>query len=96
MVQRLIETDDDSDPRIGSYSGLLAACFPAAQIFTAQWWGYLSDRIGRRPVLFIGMIGKKEKIFYLFLSFSCCDINFFRDASFFGDINFSGTHLFFG
>ncbi len=37
--------------------GLLVASFSAMQFLLAQWWGRLSDRIGRRPVLLIGLLG---------------------------------------
>ena len=37
--------------------GLLMASFSAMQFFFAPMWGALSDRIGRRPVLIIGLFG---------------------------------------
>ncbi len=37
--------------------GLLMASFSAMQFFFAPVWGSLSDRIGRRPVLLIGLLG---------------------------------------
>jgi MFS family permease len=37
--------------------GLLMASFSAMQFFFAPWWGQLSDRIGRRPVLLISIAG---------------------------------------
>jgi len=37
--------------------GLLMASFSAMQFFFAPMWGALSDRIGRRPVLIVGLIG---------------------------------------
>ena len=37
--------------------GLLMASFSAMQFLFAPIWGALSDRIGRRPVLIIGLIG---------------------------------------
>lgn len=42
--------------------GLLMASFSAMQFFFAPMWGRLSDRIGRRPVLMIGLSG--SVIFY--------------------------------
>lgn len=51
-------------PRYGLYFraslatlGLLMASFSAMQFFFAPMWGSLSDRIGRRPVLLIGLAG---------------------------------------
>jgi len=37
--------------------GLLVASFSLMQFLLAPWWGHLSDRIGRRPVLLIGLGG---------------------------------------
>ncbi len=37
--------------------GLLMASFSAMQFFFAPLWGMLSDRIGRRPVLMVGLLG---------------------------------------
>ena len=37
--------------------GLLMSCFSAMQFIFAPLWGRLSDRIGRRPVLLIGLTG---------------------------------------
>ncbi len=37
--------------------GLLMSCFSAMQFLFAPLWGRLSDRIGRRPVLMIGLAG---------------------------------------
>ncbi len=37
--------------------GLLMASFSAMQFFFAPVWGALSDRIGRRPVLIVGLLG---------------------------------------
>jgi multidrug resistance protein len=37
--------------------GILVASFSLMQFLLAQWWGRLSDRIGRRPVLLVGLFG---------------------------------------
>ncbi|WP_158545337.1 MFS transporter [Bremerella cremea] len=42
--------------------GLLMASFSAMQFLFAPMWGRLSDRIGRRPVLMIGLVG--SVVFY--------------------------------
>lgn len=42
--------------------GLLMASFSAMQFLFAPWWGRLSDRIGRRPVLMVGLAG--SVVFY--------------------------------
>ncbi|KAK4169621.1 major facilitator superfamily domain-containing protein [Cladorrhinum sp. PSN259] len=38
----------------GTYVGLLASAFALAQLTTNLFWGYLSDRIGRKPVMLVG------------------------------------------
>ncbi|KAI8893003.1 major facilitator superfamily domain-containing protein [Globomyces pollinis-pini] len=42
---------------IGYYVGFIASAFSFAQLLTSMAWGTLSDRIGRRPVLLIGLVG---------------------------------------
>ncbi|PWN21435.1 MFS general substrate transporter [Microstroma glucosiphilum] len=42
---------------LGYYVGLIESCFAIIQVCTVLFWGRLSDRIGRRPVLLIGMAG---------------------------------------
>ncbi|KAJ2723357.1 hypothetical protein GGI07_002710 [Coemansia sp. Benny D115] len=48
-----VKTPED----IAYYSGLLLASFAITQTLTIMHWGRLSDRIGRKPVLLIGLIG---------------------------------------
>ena len=42
---------------IGIWVGLLMTSYSAAQFLFSPIWGALSDRIGRRPVLMIGLVG---------------------------------------
>lgn len=55
-------------PRYGDYFGLdrllgpLMASFSAMQFLFAPLWGRLSDRVGRRPVLLVGLAG--STVFY--------------------------------
>ncbi len=37
--------------------GFLVASFSLMQFLLAHWWGRLSDRVGRRPVLLVGLAG---------------------------------------
>ncbi|KAE8312981.1 hypothetical protein RU639_011422 [Aspergillus parasiticus] len=41
---------------VGVYVGTLATAFAIAQFATNYFWGWLSDRIGRRPVILLGTI----------------------------------------
>eukprot|EP01135_Chromosphaera_perkinsii_P001401 Nk52_evm2s167 gene=Nk52_evmTU2s167 len=47
----------ETQKEIGYYAGYIAAVFTFGQFMTSSLWGSLSDRIGRRPVLLIGLIG---------------------------------------
>ena len=63
-------------PLIGSKEGLLhgvilgvlMASFSAMQFFFAPVWGRLSDRVGRRPILLIGLVG--SVLFYLLFGYA--------------------------
>ncbi|CEH13446.1 mfs general substrate transporter [Ceraceosorus bombacis] len=43
--------------QIGYYAGLVESLFAVVQFLTGMVWGSLSDRIGRKPVLLIGLAG---------------------------------------
>ncbi len=45
-----------SEERVSRLTGVLAAVYSSSQFLTALAWGYLSDRIGRRPVVVIGNV----------------------------------------
>lgn len=46
-----------SEAQVGWAVGLLMASFSAMQFLFAPLWGRLSDRVGRRPVLILGLAG---------------------------------------
>ncbi len=46
--------DEIPDGQEGLYVGLLASAFALAQLATNLLWGYLSDRVGRKPVMLLG------------------------------------------
>lgn len=52
----------------GLVIGMLMASYSIMQFFFAPIWGSLSDRIGRRPVIIIGLAG--SVIFYLLFAFA--------------------------
>jgi DHA1 family tetracycline resistance protein-like MFS transporter len=52
----------------GAVLGLLMASFSAMQFFFAPLWGRISDRIGRRPILLIGLVG--SVVFYLLFGYA--------------------------
>ncbi|EUC63293.1 MFS general substrate transporter [Rhizoctonia solani AG-3 Rhs1AP] len=55
MIEELGVTSDPKE--LGYYSGFIEGMFSLAQFFTIYFWGSLSDRIGRRPVLISGLCG---------------------------------------
>ncbi|PLB41102.1 MFS transporter [Aspergillus candidus] len=45
------------EPRmVGIYVGTIATAFAIAQFVTNYFWGWLSDRVGRKPVILLGTI----------------------------------------
>ncbi|MEX2187431.1 MAG: MFS transporter [Pirellulales bacterium] len=48
---------EPDNPQMGLLLGALMASFSAMQFLFAPLWGRLSDRIGRRPVLLVGLAG---------------------------------------
>ena len=42
---------------VGYYAGITAASFSLCQFFTGIVWGRLSDRIGRKPAIILGLTG---------------------------------------
>ena len=58
-----IYADQFTVDELGWQLGALMASFSVMQFFFAPLWGRLSDRIGRRPVLMIGLAGSVA--FYL-------------------------------
>ena len=57
-----IYADQFTVDEAGWQLGMLMASFSVMQFFCAPLWGRLSDRIGRRPVLMIGLFG--SVVFY--------------------------------
>jgi MFS family permease len=41
---------------VGIYVGTIASAFAVAQFITNYFWGWLSDRVGRKPVILLGTI----------------------------------------
>ena len=66
LVQDLAE--GEGVVRIGLWVGFLMTSYSAAQFLFSPFWGSLSDRIGRRPVLMIGLVG--NTVFFTAFGFS--------------------------
>ncbi|MBI3823214.1 MAG: MFS transporter [Planctomycetes bacterium] len=52
----------DAGTMVGLIIGLLMSCFSLMQFLFAPIWGRWSDRIGRRPILLVGLLG--SVVFY--------------------------------
>jgi MFS family permease len=59
---------DKSDPLGGAKLGALMSCFSFMQFLFSPAWGRLSDRIGRRPVLMVGLFG--SVLFYALFGYA--------------------------
>lgn len=55
----------DNKDEVAVYSGYMLSAFMFGQLLGSTPWGILSDRIGRRPVLLLGLMGT---------SASCCTV----------------------
>ena len=53
----------------GAIIGALYSSFSLMQFIFSPVWGRLSDRIGRRPILIMGLIG--SVVFYALFAFAC-------------------------
>ncbi|KAL2167390.1 hypothetical protein VTG60DRAFT_1340 [Thermothelomyces hinnuleus] len=55
MVKDFRLTEDES--QISFYAGMVTSAFTFAEFSTSVFWGRLSDKVGRKPVLLMGMAG---------------------------------------
>lgn len=55
MVESFHVTDNDR--KIALYAGLITSSFTFAEFSAGMFWGRMSDKIGRKPVLVMGLIG---------------------------------------
>jgi MFS family permease len=63
LVGPLFRGDESWMPALrGAILGCLMASFSAMQFFFAPLWGRISDRVGRRPILLLGLAG--STVFY--------------------------------
>jgi predicted MFS family arabinose efflux permease len=55
MIETFGLTQDET--RISIYAGMLITAFAFAEFSTGMVWGRVSDKVGRKPVLIMGLIG---------------------------------------
>jgi MFS family permease len=55
MVEDFHITDDKD--QISVYAGMVTSAFTLAEFSTGVMWGRLSDKVGRKPILLMGLIG---------------------------------------
>jgi MFS family permease len=55
MIQGFNITDNEK--QISIYAGMVTSAFAIAEFSASIFWGWLSDRIGRKPVLLTGLAG---------------------------------------
>ena len=55
MIKDFHITEDEN--KISFYAGMVTSAFTLAEFSTGFFWGRLSDRIGRKPVLLAGLLG---------------------------------------
>ncbi|KAF8589036.1 MFS general substrate transporter [Ramaria rubella] len=70
IVQLIMETGitNGDVTKVGYYTGMVDSLFYLAEATTILQWGRLSDHIGRRPVLLIGLFGLSLSMFLLGLA----------------------------
>ncbi|KAF8621491.1 hypothetical protein AX15_007756 [Amanita polypyramis BW_CC] len=56
LIMELNVTGGDQR-KVGYYAGLIEALYFAAEAVTVLQWGRLSDYVGRKPVLLVGLAG---------------------------------------
>ncbi|KAF8425609.1 major facilitator superfamily domain-containing protein [Tirmania nivea] len=46
-----------NDNEIAIYAGMVTSAFAFAEFLTGMWWGRISDKVGRKPILIGGLAG---------------------------------------
>src|SRR5580658_8629487 len=60
---------DNDAGRVGFVLGMMMASFSLMQFLVAPIWGRLSDRVGRRPIIMVGLAG--SVVFYMLFGYAC-------------------------
>ncbi|GAA4429584.1 tetracycline resistance MFS efflux pump [Pontibacter saemangeumensis] len=57
FVERLALAEGLSENSVLLHFGILTAIYPATIVFTAPFWGHVSDKVGHKPLIVIGLAG---------------------------------------
>jgi MFS transporter, DHA1 family, tetracycline resistance protein len=68
VFPREADVADGANPMAGLIVGLLMSSFSLMQFLFAPVWGRMSDRVGRRPILLIGLLG--SVVFYTLFGYA--------------------------
>ncbi|KAK9900843.1 MFS general substrate transporter [Cystobasidium minutum MCA 4210] len=68
FVNQMLESLGVEPSKVGYKAGIIEALFTFAQFCTILQWGRLSDRIGRKPVILLGLAGCSVSCFAFGLS----------------------------
>ncbi|KIP09075.1 hypothetical protein PHLGIDRAFT_103288 [Phlebiopsis gigantea 11061_1 CR5-6] len=72
----------NGDPsKTGLYSGIVESCFAIAQLMTIYQWARWSDKIGRKPVILMGITGIAVSTVFMGLSKSLFGVIFARSLA---------------
>lgn len=66
MIEDFHETDDPN--QISTYAGMMTTVFALAEFSTGAIWGRVSDKVGRKPVIVIALLGTATSMLLLGLS----------------------------
>ncbi len=56
-IEKILSADDISSSSVSFHVGLITGAFPLTQFFFSPCLGSLSDKVGRRPLILIGIAG---------------------------------------
>jgi len=84
-----------TDPQVGHVVGLLVGLYSVCEVIFSVFWGWLADRIGRKPALLIGLAGSVVAPIMFGLGQSLEVVFFARalDGFFCGNVGVSRTYL---
>lgn len=77
-IEKMLSADDISSNSVSFHVGLITGAFPLTQFFFSSYLGSLSDKVGRRPLILIGIAGFSISTFIFSLGGSLVLLYFSR------------------